>query len=316
MVVLSPRREFSAGDRRAKVLQRKGGMIPTRQLSVVLCLAAFVAHLVGCGGSGDGTVIPHFVTAFITQATGPAGSVNGLSDLGPPPPAGGPDATVTPTQVTTINGGVFQATLTSPQPFSQIFLWTSVSGVLQSGLWHVTLAAPTNAANLQIDVPALPVATNYEVHYALTDSTGNFGNSAVTFVRLILALDGEVQATVSWDSSADVDLHVTDPALEEVFFGNPTSASGGLLDIDSNANCNGAGDMLENIVWPGTAPAGTYSVRVSLFADCGTASVGTNFSGLVRVRGSNPQVILFQGNFPPGIASSGGSTVAAINYTP
>ena len=287
-----------------------------RECGSILALAFGLAHLLGCGGSGDGTVVPNFVTAFIMQAAGPAGSVNGLSDQGPPTPAGGPDAVVTPVQVATINGGAYPATLTSTQPFSQIFIWITVGGRLQTGLWHVTLTAPTTSAQVDIEVPDLPGADRFEVNYALTDSSGNFGNPAVTYVRLIYALNGEIQAAVTWDTLADVDLYVTDPAAETVFFGNRTSASGGVLDIDSNAACNGVGEMVENIVWPGTAPAGTYTVEVALFSDCGSSATGTNFFGVLRVKGANPQISTFQGAFAPGTTSTGTLTQAALTYTP
>ncbi len=79
---------------------------------------------------------------------------------------------------------------------------------------------------------------------------------------------GDVQVTLRWDNSADLDLHVTDPAGEEIYFAVPSSTSGGRLDVDANATCEGD-PPVENIFWPtGEAPTGTYSVAVEHYSAC------------------------------------------------
>lgn len=79
---------------------------------------------------------------------------------------------------------------------------------------------------------------------------------------------GDVQVTLRWDNSADLDLHVTDPAGDEIYFAVPSSASGGQLDVDANATCEGDAPV-ENIFWPtGGAPTGTYSVSVDYYSAC------------------------------------------------
>ena len=61
---------------------------------------------------------------------------------------------------------------------------------------------------------------------------------------------------------SDVDLHVVDPRGEEVFYGHPNSASGGRLDLDSNAACDLDHKRNENITWPvGRAPRGRSRCR-------------------------------------------------------
>ncbi len=90
-----------------------------------------------------------------------------------------------------------------------------------------------------------------------------------------------------------MDLHVVDPRGEEIFYGNPSSASRGVLDLDSNAACAIDGVRNENITWAtGTAPSGTYTVRLDYWSSCGVPS--TDY--VVRVtNGSSSQV--FQGTF-------------------
>ncbi len=82
---------------------------------------------------------------------------------------------------------------------------------------------------------------------------------------------GDIQATLRWNNLNDLDLHVTDPAGNEIFFGNKSSPTGGLLDVDNNAGCDErmSERPVENIYWPsGSAPSGEYLVSVVLFEQC------------------------------------------------
>jgi hypothetical protein len=87
---------------------------------------------------------------------------------------------------------------------------------------------------------------------------------------------GDVHITLSWDNATDLDLFVTDPFGEEISFLNPSSTSGGQLDLDDS---DGYGP--ENIFWPeGGAPLGQYSVKVVCFSNYGRGA--SNY--LVTVR--------------------------------
>jgi len=69
---------------------------------------------------------------------------------------------------------------------------------------------------------------------------------------------GDVQITLTWDNTADLDLHVFDPSDEEIYWLNTNSNSGGALDVD---DIDGYGP--ENIYWPqNSAPNGNYKVYV------------------------------------------------------
>ncbi len=81
---------------------------------------------------------------------------------------------------------------------------------------------------------------------------------------------GDVQITLTWDNADDLDLHVFEPNGTHIWFANrgPT-ATGGVLDFDSNVGCvnNGA---VENVFWPaGSSPEGTYQVEVRVYSECG-----------------------------------------------
>jgi hypothetical protein len=76
---------------------------------------------------------------------------------------------------------------------------------------------------------------------------------------------GEVTVTLTWDSDADLDLHVVCPEGEEIFW-NRRSACGGQLDVDMNVPSRMSEEPVENVFWPeGAAPPGTYRVIVENF---------------------------------------------------
>ena len=81
---------------------------------------------------------------------------------------------------------------------------------------------------------------------------------------------GDVQVTLTWQADVDVDLYVTDPAGDTVYYGNRNVSSGGELDRD-----NMCGDFEwgrpENVYWPESgAPSGTYAVEVRYYGSCGS----------------------------------------------
>ena len=95
---------------------------------------------------------------------------------------------------------------------------------------------------------------------------------------------GDVQVTLRWDNAADLDLHVIDPLGDEIYYSQATAPSGGLLDVDANANCVLMSQPVENIFWPyGGAPVGSYQVSVFYYEACNTGP--TDFTVTIRVNG-------------------------------
>jgi hypothetical protein len=148
-------------------------------------------------------------------------------------------------------------------------------------------------------VPNVPAGS----YYVRVSSLSSCGLSAASNEVLVFAVSvsGDLQVSVSWDAPSDVDLHVVEPSGEELYYGNQNSATGGQLDVDSNAACNIDGRQIENIRWPGIAPAGTYIVRVDYWGSCGVAR--TNFLVTVR-QGSSTRT--FPGSFT-GEGDTGGA---------
>jgi hypothetical protein len=95
---------------------------------------------------------------------------------------------------------------------------------------------------------------------------------------------GDVQITLRWNSSADLDLHVTEPNGTEIWYSDkgPTS-TGGQLDVDSNVGCEEDGSV-ENVFWPeGEAPQGQYLVEVDGYRVDGCGS--GEYTLVANVRG-------------------------------
>ncbi len=99
---------------------------------------------------------------------------------------------------------------------------------------------------------------------------------------------GDVQATLTWDNSSDIDLWVFAPNGEVVSYANPRTPSGGQLDVDDR---DGHGP--ENIFWPdGQAPSGRYEIHVHHYQ----GENNTRYLVLLHVDGQNQT---FSGTLAP-----------------
>lgn len=72
---------------------------------------------------------------------------------------------------------------------------------------------------------------------------------------------GDVELTLNWENTNDLDLICVDPNGEEISFRNKKSSSGGILDVDMNVEEPRTSRPVEHIYWPhNSAPKGTYHV--------------------------------------------------------
>ena len=101
----------------------------------------------------------------------------------------------------------------------------------------------------------------------------NFDDSCDgTFVYIGPGGTGALAFRMRWPGSQDLDLYVREPNGEIIYYGNPSSATGGQLDVDANAGCSGpAPDPTENIFWDEEAPVGTYEFWGDLWSECGAS---------------------------------------------
>ncbi len=127
----------------------------------------------------------------------------------------------------------------------------------------------------------------YTFEVRAVDDGGHFGAPRrQTLTALPIApsriVEGELVVTLTWDSDADVDLHVIDPSGTEIFHGAPTSRDPfdgsatevdvGVLDVDSNADCAGDDLRQEDVTWAEGPPSGHYAVRVDTTSLCGSSA--------------------------------------------
>lgn len=99
-----------------------------------------------------------------------------------------------------------------------------------------------------------------------------------------------VRVSLVWSTPVDLDLYVTDPSLETVYFANPTSQSGGKLGHD--VACSGVsgyeGPWVEDISWS-RAPPGRYRVGVDFIQRCSSDQEEASFRVVAEVSGKRQE---------------------------
>ena len=222
---------------------------------------------------------------------------------GQPPPAGTGPSVTGPATLQGITGGSSQLELVGSAGFQTVVIL--VDGV--EGYYQATLPGSVTSATALVTVASRPPTLNLDGAYAVAGADGIFGPYNGTAINVIRVAGGDIQVSVTWDTEADVDLHVVDPSGEEIYYGHRTSASGGELDIDANAACSTSEFFQENVGWaPSTALSGQYIVRVDYWSACGATE--TNYFVTVALRPGSPggSVQTFSGTFT-GTGTGGGA---------
>ncbi len=257
-----------------------------RSLAVAL-LVAFGSAGLACGGDGGG---PNRVSLldFITKIQTAGGAVNAVRVTGQRPAEGNGPVPTLGGAASVINGGSAQIQVTAGAQFTTAYV--TVAGY--AGYYRVDLPAPVTDLGLVLTLGRNIPDQNFSIDIAIADNsaTGTYAGRGVTVVQ---AVAGQVQVSVSWTGASDVDLHVIEPSGEEIYYGNETSATGGTLDLDSNAGCSIDNVNNENITWGTNAPHGSYIVRLDYWDSCGVGQ--SDYVVTVQRQGAQPQV--FQGTF-------------------
>ena len=159
------------------------------------------------------------------------------------------------------------------------------------GYWIVTPGAEDATALGQLDFgarlsfsPLLP-AGSYTLAGRASDGAGRFGPPTRNpLMTSDTPVGGTLVVGLKWDSEADLDLHLLIPDGTEIWAnkinsytppppgtpGDPNAfKSGGILDFDSNANCQIDGRRAENVYWTMAPPSGHYIARVDTYSLCG-----------------------------------------------
>ena len=110
---------------------------------------------------------------------------------------------------------------------------------------------------LQLDEPPWEATYSY---------AGGIGDPLIP-----VAGEGPLQIVLEWRGAADLDLGVTDPAGNLIYWEQPTSPIGGVLDSSQgNDYCDTSPQPREVITWEAGAPGGTYIVQVQHSLPCDT----------------------------------------------
>ncbi len=247
---------------------------------------------------GADSLIRSVVTAV---AVGDTAGVPRFEDV--PEPSGGPAVAVTGNHVYVAGGSLFLAI--EPEPGASVDKLLLSIGGERFGYYEVDLpdgASPHRlVGRVLFDLAPLPPAC---LDVSAVDAGGAVGPPTCHRVENEPVDFGDVQVTVSWDSDADLDLHVADPNGDEVYFGSRTVASGGELDLVAGESCSASGIRNEHIAWSGgSPPPGLYEVRVTHDRSCGAAE--TNYAVSVY---NNGITTTFPGTFTgPGEGAARGT---------
>lgn len=241
-----------------------------------LCTLVLLSLLpVGCGGSSSPTspttstatvvTLTYNVTDFVSAVSSLTGTA-GVQIASAPTTSGGTGFTPT-TSANVINGGSRVVRLQSTSPFSTVYI--TVGGVDRtvSGYWLLTLSAATTDTYIVITMSRTMPKTTFNTNISLATGSGSMTTPVEVATTVLAASTGDVQVSVTWNTPSDVDLQVVEPSGERVYWGRKTSATGGTLDLDSNAGCTIDNKNNENIRWT-SAPAGSYTVAVDYYKAC------------------------------------------------
>lgn len=253
----------------------------------------------------EGTVLEGqvFVTSFVVNADG-SSELTGLSGIvsnALPAEAAALISEATENPITI--GSSVNGTITNAQPY-QVFSFDGQAGTL------VTIDMTSTSGSLDtflflLDSRGNVIDSNDDAGDGVTDSqiasgllteTGTYTIVATRYAKRIGGTEGTFALTLSstqvqlpegfadlprgpleirllWQTNADLQLLVRDPAGESVFDDVPEIRSGGRLAAQGNVNCT-AGTPFSYIYWPTERPPrpGVYEVEVWFQSECGDTS--------------------------------------------
>jgi hypothetical protein len=308
--------------------------IPVR-LSAVVIAALVVARCSSSSTPSTPTPTPTptptgpAVTTVVTGVQAADGTAATQQSGTPPAASGGPTVTAA-TSTAIVPGGSDIVTLQSATPFQSVYVSVPTAPGLApasfdpnrlgslaaaNGYFLLRLPAPvTNAVVISSLASTLSTGATFTLAYSVANASGAIGPT-VTSTKTAIGSTGNVQVNVTWNTATDVDLHVVDPRNEEIYYLNQRSASGGSLDVDSNAGCSIDNKNSENIRWGTTAPNGQYIVRVDYWSACNVTGT-TTYTVVVNNGGATSR---FTGTFSPSNADSGGQgagrEITRFNHT-
>jgi hypothetical protein len=121
---------------------------------------------------------------------------------------------------------------------------------------------------------------------------------AATLAAAPSATDDGIRVRLAFSAGADLDLYVTDPTFETVYFANSPNRAGGRLEAD--VRCSAPGPRIETIRFPAAMP-GAYRVGVDFPERCKGGAARAAFA--VHIEGAGLEAthegIIEAGHFIP-----------------
>jgi len=276
-------------------------MTAFRRLTVTLPLAAALA---AC--APEPLAPAYKIQDLFSGVTALNGTVTAIvHDGDAPPAANGPAAAVAGIS-TAVNGGSAGVDVSAPAEFQRVYIYSPAA----SGYYDVQLPPGLTLADLVLNLKPDVRPGTIRVRYG-AEGNGAVGPYAEQSLRVLGVGTGDVQVSIAWTGKTDIDLHVIDPNDEEIYYGHKTAASGGRLDLDSNAACQLDNKNNENVYFPkDNSPHGDYKVAVNYYDDCGQAK--SDWVVTVLVKGQPART--YRGTFSGAATSNPAVYIPTFTY--
>ena len=147
-----------------------------------------------------------------------------------------------------------------------------------SGSFDLTLGSG------ELDVTPAPVVTDPPADATATPTAAPI---AETEQPAEVLLANGLRVTLTWESSADMNLQVRDPSGQTLYWDSRSTSNGGAFGFDANGLCEVISDNpAETATWsPGFLPTGSWEILIFYRQACDTASP-VPFTATISVNGS------------------------------
>ena len=214
------------------------------------------------------------------------GEAEGVLRLEPPPEAsGGPSVEVVGNHAL-VSGGAIFVSVTPDAELAKLLL-----SIDMQSYYEIDLSGAMSPYRLVGHVP--PGIEEFSPLFlsimgVATDGTVGAPDAHPLFIVPEIGT-GDLEIAVSWDTDADLDLHVVDGNGDEIYWGQEMVDSGGEYDLEASTGCRPDGIRTEHTAWTGgTPPPGVYVVRVNYWSDCGHPE--TNYVVNVTLNGERRSI--------------------------